>query len=87
MGDRGRRMQGGTYHCMNFIHDGAFGGFDGTSRSDETNVTFNVTAVGLGDVDFAPGGLLHVFDRFAACRTSAASRLDDGSTSDTYLFR
>lgn len=58
---------GGTYHCMNFIHDGAFGGFDGTSRTDETDVTFNVAAVGLGDVDFAPGGLLHVFDRFAAC--------------------
>lgn len=72
---------------MNFIHDGAFGCFDGTSRSDEADITFDVAAVRLGDVDFAAGGLLHVFDCFAAYSTSDESLLNESKKEDTYLFR
>lgn len=51
---------------MDFIHDGALCSFDRTSGANETDVTLDVAAVGLGDVDLAAGALLHVFDCFAA---------------------
>lgn len=55
-----------THNRVDFIHNGALCGFDGTPGTDETDITLDVAAVGLGDVDLAAGGLLHVFDCFAA---------------------
>lgn len=55
-----------THHCMYLIHDGSLGSLDGASGSHKSDVTLNVAAVGLRDVDLAAGGLLHVFDGFSA---------------------
>lgn len=55
-----------THNRVDFIHDGALCGFNGTSGTDETDVPLDVATIGLGDVDLAAAGLLHVLDCFAA---------------------
>lgn len=81
--------QGGTTHdCMDFIHDGAFCSFNRTSRTDEADFPFDVAAVGLGDVDFATGRLLHVFYCFTACSgTVSKVRCVQERRRGAYLFR
>lgn len=50
---------------MHLVHDCSLGCLDGASGSHKSDITLDVAAVGLRDVDLAAGGLLHVFDGFS----------------------